>query len=273
VIRITVLGACGTYPAAGRACSGYLLEASEAGRTARVWIDAGSGTLANLLRITNLPELDAIWVSHLHVDHVSDLPLANYALRYGDWDTPPAPVPVFGPDGWREHVRAFLATGEGGAIEDAFQVHHLRDGERIDVGPLQLTAVATAHSIETYGVRASDGAGVAAYSADSGPCDGLGRLAEDADLFICEAAWPEQPPGFDPIHMTPQLAGRWAAEAHAGRLVLTHLRPGADVEQAMDRAGEAYGGKVGIAVELTTYQLSGAETTSAGPAERPGEPP
>jgi ribonuclease BN (tRNA processing enzyme) len=256
VIRLTVLGACGTYPAAGRACSGYLIEAAAGGGTTRVWVDAGSGTLANLLRITSLPDLDGIWVSHLHVDHVSDLPLANYALRYGDWEVPPRPVPVFGPAGWAEHVRAFLATGDYGAIEDAFEIHELSDGERIDLGPLRLDAVATQHSIETYGLRASDGNGTVAYSADSGPCDGLGRLAEAADLFVCEAAWPEWPRGLDPIHMTPRLAGRWAAEAGARRLILTHLRPGADLDAALGHAGEAYGDRVGIAIELTTYDVN-----------------
>jgi ribonuclease BN (tRNA processing enzyme) len=269
VIRLTVLGACGTYPAAGRACSGYLIEAAGEDRTARVWVDAGSGTLANLLRVANLPDLDAIWVSHLHVDHVSDLPVANYALRFGEWDPQPAPLPVYGPSGWAEHVRRFLATGDYGAIEDAFEVHDLSDGERIDLGPLRLEAVATEHSIETYGLRASDGERTVAYSADSGPCDGLGRLAEAADLFVCEAAWPEWPDGVDPIHMTPQLAGRWAAEAGARRLVLTHLRPGVDLDAALSRAGEAYGGRVGVAVELTTYDVTGggrvSTTTPSGP--------
>src|SRR3712207_9004201 len=47
----------------------------------------------------------AIWVSHLHVDHVGDLLAANYALRYGDFQPPPAPVPVFGPTDWVSHVR------------------------------------------------------------------------------------------------------------------------------------------------------------------------
>jgi ribonuclease BN (tRNA processing enzyme) len=57
MIKLTVLGACGTFPAAGRACSGYLVEAEDAERTASVWIDCGSGTLANLLRYTTVPDL------------------------------------------------------------------------------------------------------------------------------------------------------------------------------------------------------------------------
>jgi ribonuclease BN (tRNA processing enzyme) len=255
VIRLTVLGASGTYPAAGRACSGYLLEATGGAAAARVWVDTGPGTLANLLRVTDLPGLDAIWVSHLHVDHVSDLLAANYALRYGDFQPTPDPVPVFGPPGWADHVRGFLAAGETDPVEAAFEVHQLSDGERVGLGPLTLEAFATVHSVETYAVRASAGGATVAYSADSGPCHALGRLAEDADLFVCEAAWPEWPQGAEPIHLTPQLAGEWAAKARARRLVLTHLRPGADPEAALGRAGDGYGGPVGLAREFQVYEF------------------
>jgi ribonuclease BN (tRNA processing enzyme) len=259
MIRLTVLGACGTYPAAGRACSGYLLEATADGETVKVWVDTGPGTMANLLRVAELPELAAIWVSHLHVDHVSDLLAANYALRYGDLEPPAAPMPVFGPRGWAERVRDFLDTGESEPIEGAFEVHELSDGERIDLGPLRLDAVATVHSVETFAVRASAGGRTLAYSADSGPCEALGRLAEDADLFVCEAAWSEWPGDMRPVHLTPPLAGRWAAKARARRLLLTHLRPGADPEAAAARAADAYGGPVEVATEMEVHELHALE--------------
>ena len=255
MIRLTVLGTSGTYPAAGRACSGYLLEAAEGGQTTTVWVDTGPGTLSNLLRVAELPAIDAIWVSHLHVDHVGDLLAANYALRYGDFQPPPAPVPVFGPTGWVSRVRPFLSTGESEPIDGVFEVHDLHDGERVDLGPLRLEAVATVHSVETYAVRASAGGRTVAYSADSGSCDNLGRLADQADLFLCEAAWPAVPEGADPIHLTPRQAGEWAAKARARRLLLTHLRPGSDTAAAASRAAEAYGGPVGVATDLEVHRI------------------
>jgi ribonuclease BN (tRNA processing enzyme) len=262
VIRATVLGSCGTYPLAGRACSGYLLEAEAGGRSAKVLVDVGSGTLANLLRHVSLPEVDAVWLSHLHVDHVSDLPVINYALRFGDF--PPLRLPVYGPAGWAEHLRRFLSLqssdkAEMGkdAIEQVFEVHELSDGRCVDLGPLQLTARATSHSVETYGVRAVADGEVIAYSADSGPCEALGALAAGAGLFICEAAWREWPENAEPIHMTPQLAGEWAARSGAGRLLLTHLRAPTVPEVARERASAAYGDEVNLAREGDTFQLGG----------------
>ena len=269
MIRLTVLGSCGTYPAAGRACSGYLVEAEAGDRVTRVWIDAGSGTLANLLRHTALAELDAIWVSHLHIDHTSDLLAANYAIRYGTHKMPP--VPVYGPPGWAEHLRRFLRLRSpdpafeqaGDVLTQAFQPHELHDGQRIKLGPLELTAVATVLSVETYAVRLAADDQVVAYSADSGPCEALGQLAAGADLFICEAAWPERLASTQPaIHLTARLAGEWAERAGARRLLLTHLRPDADLDDALKHARGAFGGEVGLAREGDVVQL--------GPTPGPG---
>ena len=229
MIRLTVLGACGTYPAAGRACSGYLIEAAGEAGTTRVWVDTGPGTLSNLLRVADLPALDAIWVSHLHVDHVSDLLAANYAIRYGDFQPPPAPVPVFGPTGWVSHVRPFLTTGETEPIDGVFEVHDLHDGEAVGLGPLRLEAVATVHSVETYAVRASAGGRTIAYSADSGPCHALGRLAEGADLFVCEAYTVDKVVKY---HLDVATLRAHRQRLRCRRLVLTHLGPEALARRA-----------------------------------------
>src|SRR6266487_3678225 len=232
MIRLTVLGSCGTYPAAGRACSGYLLEATAAGQTLRVWVDAGSGTLANLLRYTS----------------------RNPGMP---------PIPVYGPSGWAEHMRAFLQLRSNDpfelrddAIAQAFETHELHDGQRVNLGPLELTAVATVHSVETYALRAAADGQVLAYSADTGPCEALGQLAAAAGLFVCEAAWPEKRKGGHPaIHLTARLAGEWAERAGAERLVLTHLRPEADLQDALECARSAFGGAVDLAREGDVFQL------------------
>ena len=255
MLRLTVLGSCGTFPGPGRACSGYLLEGGErGGRPWRVWVDTGSGTLANLLRHAPLLDVDAIWVSHLHADHCTDLPVAYYTMRYGGM-APERPLPVFGPTGWHEHMCNFLTADGPRDMRDMFEVHELHDGEDIGLGGLRLTAIATEHSVETYGVRASDGGRTLAYSADSGPCDALVQLGRDADLFLCEAAWMQRPPDNRLIHCTPAEAGERAALARARKLVLTHVRPDCDRQDVVEQAAKAFGGKVGFALEGDVYEF------------------
>jgi ribonuclease BN (tRNA processing enzyme) len=261
-----VLGCAGTFPAPGAACSGYLLEAAPAagqpGVPTRVWVDAGAGTLANLLRQVPVAALDAIWISHLHADHLSDLPLAGHALCFGPRPAA-APIPLFGPPGLEAFLRSALPDGVPTALATAFELHELHDGDRFGVGALELEAVATDHGLPTFGLRASGDGGTVAYSADSGPSDALGRLARDADLFLCEATWARRPAGIPPIHLTPTEAGRLAAGARAKRLLLTHLRPDTDPGRTLAEARDAYGGWAALAVEGAVHELP-------GPA-RPGE--
>lgn len=77
-MSLTVLGCCGSYPGPGQACSGYLVRAIGTS----VWVDAGTGTLANLQRHVRLQEVDAIVLSHEHPDHWMDLTGAYVAAKY-----------------------------------------------------------------------------------------------------------------------------------------------------------------------------------------------
>ena len=77
-VSVTVLGCCGSYPGAGGACSGYLVDDG----TTRLWLDAGSGTLANLQRHCALDDVDALVLSHEHPDHWADVEGWVIALRH-----------------------------------------------------------------------------------------------------------------------------------------------------------------------------------------------
>ena len=70
-MQLKILGNNGPYPAPGGACSGYLLT-SDSGQT-RVLIDCGPGVLSRLTADCMPGELDAVLLSHLHYDHMSDI--------------------------------------------------------------------------------------------------------------------------------------------------------------------------------------------------------
>lgn len=237
-MKLTVLGSMGGYPTPGQPCSGYLVEAG--GR--RLWVDTGSGTLDALLRRCDLWDLDAIWISHLHADHWSDLPIALHRMgqtRTGD----PDPVPVFGPPGW---VDGTGVTARWRLEDDqpVLAARELEDEAVYEVGELELQAYRTEHSVECYGVRIRYGSQVLAYSADSAACDAMKRLGREADLCLFEAGATSES---SPVHMTAGQAAELASAAGARRLVLTHLMPGRDPEPARQQAQASFDGPVDVA--------------------------
>ncbi|GAA2618468.1 MBL fold metallo-hydrolase [Streptomyces spororaveus] len=241
-LRLTVLGSATPYPRADNPCSGYLVS----GGGTRLWMDAGSGTLGPLQRYVGLGELDAVWISHLHADHSADLLTAYYGLLFADVERA-APLPLFGPPGTADRLAGFLTHGtERSPVESAFAVHELSDGHRARVGALTLTSRAVAHGMPAFAVRVEAGGHSLVYSGDTAPCPALTALAEGCDVLLCEAesARRPAPDEGEHLHHTPEEAGRTAAAARAGRLVVTHVGRGLGADEAVARASAHYGGPV-----------------------------
>ena len=96
---------------------------------------------------------------------------------------------------------------------------------------------------------------VLTVSGDSDECPGLVDAARDADLFICECAYPDEM-GVDG-HLTPGKAGRIARQARARRLVLTHLYPPCDEVDIVKQAEKGYqNGPVTAARDLMRFDLA-----------------
>ena len=245
---VCVLGSSGGWPGSGRPCSGYLVSEG----STRVLVDAGAGTLAELPRHGSVEELDAVWISHLHPDHCSDLGVLRNLLAYGP-GRKTGRLDVWGPPGWRSWFDA--AVPDPDATRDVFAGRELGDGCVADVGTLRLRGVAVAHGLPTFGCRVESSAGVWAYSADTAPCPGLTELARAADLFFCEAFRSAPAAGKPTTVMTPEQAGEVAATAGVRRLVLTHLHPDADPARVLARARSAYAGPVDVALPGAVFTV------------------
>ncbi len=216
-MNLTILGTATPYPRPDNPCSGYLVHQ---GGTS-IWVDAGTGTLAELQRHTPLSGLDAIWISHAHADHTADLLTAYYALRFSD--LPRArPLPLIGPPGLVDRMVGFLGHHSASVIPEVFDVTEMRGWGGAAIGELALSWGPVDHGMPAFGLRVEVPGSILAYSGDSAYCRGLVDLAEGADLFLCEAGAAEHPSDGS-VHCTPEDAARVASEAGAKRLLLTHV--------------------------------------------------
>jgi ribonuclease BN (tRNA processing enzyme) len=213
-MRLTVLGCAGSFPGPESACSAYLVEADGF----RLLLDFGTGSLSALQRYASLTAVDAVLLTHLHIDHTQDACGYVVVRRYAPAGPLP-PLPLYAPAGAEQ--RLSTAYGEG-TLDDVYLFHTLAPGA-LSIGPFSVTVDRVKHPVETYGVRVEHGGKSLAYSADTAPCDALEQLAQGVDLFLCEASYldgVENPPD---LHLTGREAGEVAAKAGVGRLVLTHL--------------------------------------------------
>lgn len=236
-LTITVLGASGTYPGPGTACSGYLLRTDET----TVWLDCGSGSLANLQRHVALDHLDGIVCTHSHPDHWLELPVAVNALRYG-LGRPDAAIPVL----WTEHTASLFTEVSGRPPEPTFVPTVIDEASVATIGDIDLRFSRTDHPVETLAVRADAGGRAVAYSSDTGNAWELASLGPGIDVAVVEATLPEH--DADSVqHLTAGQAGSQATRAGVAGLVLTHLAPGSDAEAWRRAAAGTYDGPIAVA--------------------------
>lgn len=231
---LTVLGSCGAWPEAGRACAGFLLEYDGF----RVVLDLGYAALPRLLEHCPQGEVDAVVVTHQHPDHCVDVSGLARVRYYEAPDAPP--VPLHCTPGTLDVLRALEPNPDPAEV---FAVHDLASTDRI--GPFDVLTVELPHYKTNLGVRLSAPGVTVAYTGDSGPSPELRRLADGADLFISDATY--QGASTSDYLMTAAEAARGARGAR--RLLLTHFWPGSDRAVSVREAQAEFDGEVVAADE------------------------
>jgi ribonuclease BN (tRNA processing enzyme) len=261
-VNLTILGCRSGMPADGQASSGYLVTAG----ATQVLLDCGPGVATALSAVTRPDALDAIVITHVHLDHCYDLlpigkTLITAGLRYPAPGEPPQTdvrirrVPLYLPAGSAAlfHQLASLfpvttAPALDKAFELAFDVHEYRGGDTFTVGDLVIDLTLLAHAAPNCGVRLSGADGTLAYTGDTGRTPALRELAKDADLLLAECTLAEPDPG-PHGHLCAEDAAAVAAEAAVGGLVLTHFSSADPGRLAADRqrAAATFRGPVHLA--------------------------
>lgn len=248
---LVVLGSDAMYARPGGATAGYLVR--EDGFN--LWVDVGSGTLANAQRHLDLDDVGAVLISHRHPDHLVDMFPFFYFRQYGR-ETPAPATPLFGPPGVFDTMRGLLSGDAASEFATSFDFVEVDPGKDIEAGPFAIQTAPMAHPVPTLGLRVEAAGAVLAYTADTGPTDHLAGLAEGAGILLAEATWQDDGGTHPPdLHLTAADAGRAAASAGARRLILTHIKPGLDRDRSRREAAETFGGDVVVAEEGLTEEV------------------
>jgi ribonuclease BN (tRNA processing enzyme) len=249
-MRLTVVGCSGSFPGPDSPASCYLLEADGF----RVVVDMGNGSLGALQKYTGLFDVDAVMLSHLHVDHCVDLYSYSVARAFTPAGPQPA-IPVYGPARTAERMGYIHGLdGDDLGLTKRFTFETLEPG-RLTVGPFDIQLAHVNHPVETFAFRFAHNGRSLVYTGDTGQTEAVPTLAAGADVFLSEAAFLEGP-GLPPdIHLTARQAGGYANRAGVGRLVLTHLVPGNSADDARAEAAAEYQGALDVAIAGQVIEL------------------
>lgn len=243
-MKLTILGCYGPYPKARGACSGYLLE----GDDTKILIDCGNGVLSKLFAYCNdLNKLDAIIISHLHPDHMSDLMVLRYKIHLGQtMGKIDKPIPLYMPENPQDDFQRIQ-------YNQAYDIHGIKNGLRLDIKGFRIQFLRTDHPVECYAMSFEKGGKRLVYSGDTKYFHGLIEFVKGSDLFLCDAGltdkdWNESVP-----HLSARQAGEIAENANIKRLLLSHLYPGTNTLQLYNEARDAFPYMIEVAEEKTYF--------------------
>ena len=216
-MKLTVLGYESPYPGPNGAGPGYLLEH----RDKYYLIDMGSGVLSNLQQHIQLEQLEAVFLSHLHHDHISDFLVMQYAMQMQIiMKERQNPLPVYYPN---------EPTKEASLIPFAPYIEPIpiyNDSVVLSFDDLQVSFLRTEHSVPCYAIKFKTLDKTFVYGADSGVNTNWSPFAENADLLVLESTYLEKdkfksPPGHlatvDIVEISNQLKPK--------KILLTHFYP------------------------------------------------
>ena len=226
-LDVVFVGTAGSMPTARRAPAATLVRRGGE----RLLFDCGEGTQRQLLRSdVGLVDLEEIFVTHFHADHVLGLPgmLKTFALRGRE-----VPLTLYGPRGLGELVGSLRRIF--GRLTYAYEIVELHTGDVLERDGYELRPFAVRHGSASLGYALVEHARAGRFDVEtaerlgvpSGPARGLLQRGEAVTLpdgRIVEAAQVLGPtrPGRKLVLSGDTAPVRSVVDAAAGADLLVH---------------------------------------------------
>ena len=257
-MELEILG-LGVGAPLGNGCPSYAVRTD----STLIVLDFGPGAFERAWERELLGRIDAVVISHMHMDHMLDLlPLsgevAAEAIR-SRMAEPKRPI-VYVARGSGRQVLATAGEAVGlhaSDFDEAFDLREYDAADTLEIGDLRLTFAVTAHALPGCAPRVTDGRSTLFYSADTAFREELAEHAREVDLALIESTYLDESEKLERQgHMTGEQAGRLAALAEVRRLVLIHTMPlPHENEENLRRARAQFGGEVELATRGAVYSF------------------
>ena len=248
-MKLTILGSGTCVPSLKRNAPGYYLESGNC----RILVDCGSGSLLQLEKAgKSYRDIDAVFITHGHPDHFSDLMPLIHALLATPGFKRGKDLSIVAPKGFRDYYENAIAPIFGEPHD--FYIHLIEIRDKLDFEPFHIFTAATVHSEDSIAYRFEEGGKSVVFTGDADYDQGIIDLSENADLLIADCSFPDSMKSRG--HLSSRECGLVAKKAGVKKLLLSHLYP-ANTPDAdrIKESGEFFNGAIVLAEDLMEIDI------------------
>jgi ribonuclease BN (tRNA processing enzyme) len=235
-MNFTTIGFWGAYPEQDEPTSGYLFKTEET----NILLECGSGVLSKLYAFINPNELDAVVVTHEHMDHCADLMSLYYnVMIQTKLGIRNKPLNVFIPKDMK-----MLDKYIG---EDHLNIYYFDENSHYAFMDVAFSFSRNVHPVEAYAVSMTTESKKITFTGDTQLYEGLIDFASESDLLIAESSLYESNENNVAGHMSAYEAADLAQMSQSKELLLTHLPHYGNHEELLSNAAKKFMGDIYLA--------------------------
>lgn len=195
-MKLTVLGSGSSVPHPERSSSAYWLETEDGA----LLLDCSASAIHRMAEEgLDWANLDAIWISHFHLDHCGGLAPFLFGTKHApNKQGRTKPLRIFGPQGLENLLLSFDRANDYGLLDQPFPVEivEVESLESFNILPsLTGTALSTPHTDESYAIHLhGPNDTTLVYTSDTGFSEPLAAFARKVDLLLMECSFVKDKP-------------------------------------------------------------------------------
>jgi len=249
MMKVTILGSGTCVPSLKRNAPGYLLEINDK----KILVDCGPGTLLQLEKIrTGLyKEIDYVFLTHTHADHISDLPFFIQALIHASviLEERKKMLVIVGPPDFKDFYERVITKIERKPTKDEFPLIVTEYNGLKEFNGFSVDTIKTFHTDNSSALKFKAENKTIVFSGDLGYDEKFIEFAKESDILLLECTLKNNV--LVEGHLNPQQCANIANKVHCKKLLLTHIHPSENLDkECLKIIKENYDGDVNLAEDL-----------------------
>lgn len=218
-MKLTILGSGTCQPSLKRSGPGYHLKI----KNKNILVDCGPGTLTKLEKSKiGYKNIDIIFLTHFHADHISDLQVLFQALNWTPKFKRTKDLQIFIPPKSKKFVNRFIKPIMSSPLPDTYKIifQEIKATKRFK--GFTVSSQKTKHDEYSVAYKFTQNKKSIVFSGDTGYDENIIKFSKKTDILLLECT---NPPNVKTSygHLNPTQCGQIAHQAYVKKLILTHL--------------------------------------------------